>query len=1240
MKRNKKNSTFRFPFDIDQRIFLVLAAIFFILAIYPVQKRLFPGYNQKTIVKLIEKDLDKRIKHFNAFSENEQNLIANLYNQKASAEEIHQFMKLPYSVWLYERDSLIAWNDHSTTPLMPLTAGMICRKDFHGYLLQYTMNVDSIRSLIAVFYVKYESNNENENLRNHFFAGDPDNDFGYAVSLTPVSGSRPVYINNEPKFYIFKKDDYQANLDGNEWRLFFSAVPFILFGVSIHTYFKVAIKRKNIVQIFSMLLITAIGVRALCYLFDFPNDFANFQLFSENYLAIDPLNRSLGDTFVNVCLGFWILLFFVMNIQGKVLALKKSKFKIPFVVGMFLMVCTGGIYLSNLTFSIIRDSVIVFDTTLLNQLDLFTFIGLLTFMVIFANFLLLAIIAYNYFQIIFVEKYIKYIFIVIAYILFKLLPVVKYDLCYEYVFISFAGLFLCMDTPSFRIKFDFNSYMLLLWIIIISFAGSYYLVKLIDKKELVIRQQYAEKLLFARDKKTELELQNVVDQIRTDTLWLDSIMHLPEKEMNAILFERYLFRFARRYFVEVQCFNQKSPVSMNRYADPTVASIGDSVIFHQNNNEIQYIAYLNSYPDDQGSRGVKIVLSESMDLYYANENQTGLTNFEKTIRDYNYSTAVYQDSQLVSSYGTYAFDNVIKPSSLFSKGSYFSSNHGIYNEFWYKPSKDDRVVLVVKENFFFTKFVTIFAYFFFIYFIVITLYILGNILARSNLVYKRFLNLMSLNLRLRVHVAILFVVFLSFIAIGYVTSYYLIARYEARTQNEVIRNLATLKEDVSKAVSRLDDSNAADAKNLMIANVSASSARFKYPVNVYDFKNGNLLYSSMTYLNHLDMVADRINPLAFYDIRNSRKEGYTYQEVFHKLKYLSAYTILKDNNGVDYAILQLPFISSDINFRSESRSVLITLVNIYVFVFLISSFIALLITNSVVKPFNYIVKQFTKINLSKTNQPLTWQYSDEIGLLVKEYNRMLRKLENSTVQLAKSEREMAWREMAKQVAHEIKNPLTPMKLSLQMLDKAIKNRKANTEELTIKVTNTLIEQIDNLTLIATNFSNFAKMPELKREVFSLNEVLFSVTGMYNDDSYNEFLFIIPAYEIYVFADKSQLIRVFTNILQNAIQAIPETRKGNISLTVSKAKDNYVCLSITDNGEGITPEMGKKLFEPYFTTKSSGTGLGLAMCKDIIEQFGGKIKYESELNKETTFHIYLPIFELDEEKVMSEEEGYS
>jgi nitrogen fixation/metabolism regulation signal transduction histidine kinase len=215
--------------------------------------------------------------------------------------------------------------------------------------------------------------------------------------------------------------------------------------------------------------------------------------------------------------------------------------------------------------------------------------------------------------------------------------------------------------------------------------------------------------------------------------------------------------------------------------------------------------------------------------------------------------------------------------------------------------------------------------------------------------------------------------------------------------------------------------------------------------------------------------------------------------------------------------------------------------------------------------------------------------------------------------------------MAKQVAHEIKNPLTPMKLSLQMLENAIKNKKPNVSEMTEKVTATIIEQIDNLTLIATNFSNFAKMPELNKEIISLNEILYSVTGMYIDDKNNEYLFLVPEFNISIYADKSQLIRVFTNVIQNAIQSIPENRKGNISLRVIKIQNDFIRIIISDNGEGISAEKAKNLFQPYFTTKSSGTGLGLAMCKDIIDKFGGKITFESIELHGTDFFIDLPIF---------------
>jgi two-component system nitrogen regulation sensor histidine kinase NtrY len=235
-------------------------------------------------------------------------------------------------------------------------------------------------------------------------------------------------------------------------------------------------------------------------------------------------------------------------------------------------------------------------------------------------------------------------------------------------------------------------------------------------------------------------------------------------------------------------------------------------------------------------------------------------------------------------------------------------------------------------------------------------------------------------------------------------------------------------------------------------------------------------------------------------------------------------------------------------------------------------------------------------------------------MLVKEYNKMVQKLDVSAEMLAKSEREGAWREMARQVAHEIKNPLTPMKLSIQYLQRAIAQDSPDVKMLSQRVATTLVEQIEHLSNIASDFSAFAHITKVNSEVFSLHELMRSLTSMYltNDESYNLF-FERPDHPFWIDADKTQINRLFTNLIQNAIQAIPEDREE---------EENLVRVEITDNGVGIDEEAQKKIFVPNFTTKSSGTGLGLAMCRNIVELAKGEIGFYSIPGQETTFYVRL------------------
>jgi two-component system nitrogen regulation sensor histidine kinase NtrY len=242
---------------------------------------------------------------------------------------------------------------------------------------------------------------------------------------------------------------------------------------------------------------------------------------------------------------------------------------------------------------------------------------------------------------------------------------------------------------------------------------------------------------------------------------------------------------------------------------------------------------------------------------------------------------------------------------------------------------------------------------------------------------------------------------------------------------------------------------------------------------------------------------------------------------------------------------------------------------------------------------------------------------------VKEYNKMVQTLDDSAEALAKSEREGAWRHMARQVAHEIKNPLTPMKLSIQYLQKAIDNNSKDVKEMTTNVAKTLIEQIDHLSKIASDFSQFANIGNPKNEVFDLHEMLYSLTSLYEATENLDFDWTPVEQRVLLFADKTQLNRLFTNLLQNAIEA-SAARDMRVIRMEEELNGEYITVSISDNGTGIPEQTRSMIFTPNFTTKSSGTGLGLAMSKGIVEQAKGELWFVTKEGEGTTFFVKLPL----------------
>lgn len=336
--------------------------------------------------------------------------------------------------------------------------------------------------------------------------------------------------------------------------------------------------------------------------------------------------------------------------------------------------------------------------------------------------------------------------------------------------------------------------------------------------------------------------------------------------------------------------------------------------------------------------------------------------------------------------------------------------------------------------------------------------------------------------------------------------------------------------------------------------------------------------------------------------------------------FKSSYNLVSNFNNEPLGIIYIPYFADDTSSKQELSEFLIKLGFVHGNMILIAFIIAYFISNFVTKSLDSIGETIKKTNLQNQNTKINIKNTHkEVVALIDSYNTMIDELKSSAVKLAKSERETAWREMAKQVAHEIKNPLTPMRLSIQTFERGFSKGQEFSKQRIKEFSDSLIQQIDTMSSIATAFSDFAEMPEPKKERLNVVEVVELAIDIFNKD---HITFKFSSKKIQANFDRTQLIRVITNLLKNAFQAIPENRTPKIEVNIFENNDD-VNISISDNGYGISKADTEKIFEPSFTTKSSGMGLGLSMIKSIITAYNGNITFSSKSNVGTTFNINFP-----------------
>ena len=322
------------------------------------------------------------------------------------------------------------------------------------------------------------------------------------------------------------------------------------------------------------------------------------------------------------------------------------------------------------------------------------------------------------------------------------------------------------------------------------------------------------------------------------------------------------------------------------------------------------------------------------------------------------------------------------------------------------------------------------------------------------------------------------------------------------------------------------------------------------------------------------------------------------------------------------AILNLPYLENDDFLNKELDEFLERLAYAYLVMLIIAISLAYFLSKYITKSLKTISDKMNEIRLEKQNKKIDIESSsEEIAALVKSYNSMIDQLEESAVKLATSEREQAWREMAKQVAHEIKNPLTPMRLTVQSFQRKFDPNDEHIHQKVEEYSKTLIQQIDTMSSIASAFSNFAKMPAQQNEMLNVVEITRLALDIFSEDY---IVFKSDRKDIKAKFDRTQLIRVITNLVKNGIQAIPDEQEDKRIVVRVSEENNHVVIEVSDNGIGISEENSQKIFEPKFTTKSSGMGLGLGMVKNIVETYHGSITFTSQKNEGTVFKVTFPI----------------
>lgn len=1126
----------------------------------------------------------------------------------AEKEPYRDFFILENDSVVFYTNNQITLNKKCTEKALEKTITVINTPNRVVLSKKYSLDPDS--SLLFVLSLKHQFAITNAFLNNTFVI---DESIPRQLAINTDPGKYPVKVGGQHVFSITSKDKLQWSQEQSQ--LIFGL--FLIFYLIVYVFLFVLydninyLKSKTGLKLLLFLADTIIILFLFRY-FKFPEKVFETYFFNHGMFVFPRILYGLGDALIYMIPAL-VLSWAVFKWVAENKLLLKPSHK-PWSPVFFAAALLPLFYAYEMIENLVFNSTISIEISKPVQLEFESVLGLGLMAITLIASLLLSASALLCLNQIF-KKHPARIWMVVLGVFIIASIAVLVSWLYAFIALQFLvlGYFISIKNGNTGIYFVLSLlfFSAMGYSIIIS---NKYQIK--QEKEIELR---AMRILNNRDRILESRFESVYDNIQNDSLLSDIAKNEASSddvsEMKAYLMSEYLAVFENKYDISITiCDSQTelmvnyddNPVDCYEYFNNIIEDVGQSSLskgLYYIDDDDKIRKYLARIPVNQDLVVFADIFQKSTP--FAQGYPELLVNEEAEnhwLTKYDYG--IYRDSMLISSYGDFNYPLHFHKSFL--QDSYEFSHH------LFQDGKK-RLVITKRESLITDALAGISYLFIFLGILFLLLYLI--IIQRVNVsMFTKF--------RSRLQISIFTILLMAFIIIGY----FVFNHISHQNNQKNISNLRELSHSILielehkfASLDAIDEVSEEYAYNQLIK----FSNVFFSDIHLYD-TTGRLYASSRHEVFDQHILSEYIHRDAYGKMKRLALSQYIIQENIGDYEFLSSYFPLRNYENEIIAYVNLPYFAKQRRLTEEISAFLTTFINIYVILTGVALFLIWIISNYITKPMQTIKRSLSQTALSKSNVKIDIQRNDEIGELVREYNKMVDELEKSARKLMETERESAWREMAKQVAHEIKNPLTPMKLSVQHLSRVVKPEDDESRENLKRFSENMINQIESLSEIASAFSDFAKMPTVKFKKTDVNKVIENTLELFRGTKNIWFQFDAQP-GCFILGDEKQLERVLINLLKNSVQALYGKENGMIKIT-TQIKEQKVKIYVEDNGSGIKNEQRNKIFLPNFTTKSGGTGLGLAMVKNIIHSFKGTIELLKTNETGTVFLMELPQYE--------------